>query len=48
MDYIGIANELKQALKTYTDAKGEGTTLRAKKRFRFAEKMDVVRWPPWF
>ena len=25
VDYIGIANELKQALKTYTDAKGKGT-----------------------
>jgi type I site-specific restriction-modification system R (restriction) subunit len=30
VDYIGIANELKQALKTYTDAKGRGEpTLRA-------------------
>ncbi|ADJ28232.1 type I restriction endonuclease subunit R [Nitrosococcus watsonii] len=25
VDYIGIANELKQALKTYTDAKGKGS-----------------------
>ncbi len=24
VDYIGIANELKQALKTYADAKGRG------------------------
>lgn len=24
VDYIGIANELKQALKTYTDSKGKG------------------------
>ncbi|WP_419653406.1 type I restriction endonuclease subunit R, partial [Thiolapillus sp.] len=30
VDYIGIANELKQALKTYTDSKGKGEpTLRA-------------------
>lgn len=26
VDYIGIANELKQALKTYTDSKGKGQT----------------------
>ena len=28
VDYIGIANELKQALKTYTDSKGKGAHLR--------------------
>ena len=32
VDYIGIAAELKNALKTYTDAKGKGTpTLKAEK-----------------
>ena len=45
VDYIGIANELKQALKTYTDAKGRGEpTLRAEEAFSvLLEKMDVVR-----
>lgn len=44
MDYIGIANELKQALKTYTDARGRGEpTLRAEEAFSvLLEKMDVV------
>jgi type I restriction enzyme R subunit len=44
VDYIGIANELKQALKTYTDAKGRGEpTLRAEEAFSvLLEKMDVV------
>ena len=45
VDYIGIANELKQALKTYTDAKGRGApTLYAEEAFSvLLEKMDVVR-----
>jgi len=44
VDYIGIANELKQALKDYTDAKGRGEpTLRAEEAFSvLLEKMDVV------
>ncbi|WP_279379311.1 HsdR family type I site-specific deoxyribonuclease [Methanosarcina mazei] len=44
VDYIGIANELKQALKTYTDARGRGEpTLRAEEAFSvLLEKMDVV------
>lgn len=34
VDYIGIANELKQALKTYTDSKGKGqTTVDAREAF---------------
>ena len=45
VDYIGIANELKQALKTYTDAKGKGEpTLRAEEAYAvLAEKMDAIR-----
>jgi len=45
VDYIGIANELKQALKTYTDARGRGApTLYAEEAFSvLLEKMDVVR-----
>lgn len=45
VDYIGIANELKQALKTYTDAKGKGEpTLRAEEAYTvLAEKMDAIR-----
>ncbi|PAV13539.1 DEAD/DEAH box helicase [Methanosarcina spelaei] len=45
VDYIGIASDLKQALKTYTDAKGRGEpTLRAEEAFSvLLEKMDVVR-----
>lgn len=44
MDYIGIANELKQALKTYTDSKGKGqTTVDAREAFAILlEKMDVI------
>jgi type I restriction enzyme R subunit len=44
VDYIGIANELKQALKTYTDAKGKGEpTLRAEEAYAvLAEK-----WMPF-
>lgn len=44
VDYIGIANELKQALKTYTDSKGKGqTTIDTGEAFAvFLEKMDVI------
>jgi len=45
VDYIGIANELKYALKIYTDSKGKGApTLDAREAFAILlEKMDVVR-----
>lgn len=45
VDYIGIANELKQALKIYTDSKGKGEpTMRAEEAFSvFVEKMDAIR-----
>ncbi len=45
VDYIGIANELKQALKTYTDSKGKGnpTNLATEAFSILAEKIDVVR-----
>lgn len=45
VDYIGIANELKQALKIYTDAQGKGEpALRAEEAFAvLAEKMDAIR-----
>ena len=45
VDYIGIANELKKALKNYTEAKGRGEpTLRAEEAYSvLLEKMDVVR-----
>ncbi len=45
VDYIGIANELKQALKTYTDAKGKGApALRAEEAFAILlEKLDIIR-----
>ncbi|RUO29229.1 DEAD/DEAH box helicase [Aliidiomarina sedimenti] len=45
VDYIGIANELKQALKTYTDSKGKGQpTLNAEEAFSILlEKIDVIR-----
>ncbi len=45
VDYIGIANELKRALKDYTDAKGKGEpTLRAEEAFAILmEKIDGVR-----
>ena len=44
VDYIGIANELKQALKTYTDSKGKGApTLDTREAYAILlEKMDVV------
>jgi type I restriction enzyme R subunit len=45
VDYIGIANELKSALKTYTEAKGKGdpTHNAAEALAVLREKMDVVR-----
>ncbi len=45
VDYIGISAELKNALKTYTDAKGKGTpTLKAEKALDvLLEKLDVLR-----
>ena len=44
VDYIGIANELKQALKTYTDAKGKGSpTHSAEEAFAILlEKLDII------
>ncbi len=45
VDYIGIANELKHALKTYTESKGKGEpTLNAEEAFSvLLEKMDAIR-----
>ncbi|MBE0472023.1 MAG: type I restriction endonuclease subunit R, partial [Methyloprofundus sp.] len=45
VDYIGIANELKQALKTYTDSKGKGEpTLNAEEACSvLLEKIDAIR-----
>ena len=45
VDYIGIANELKAALKTYTDSKGKGNpaNLAAEAFSILVEKVDVVR-----
>lgn len=45
VDYIGIANELKAALKTYTDAKGKGdpTHNAAEALAVLLEKLDTVR-----
>ena len=45
VDYIGIASELKHALKTYTDAKGKGQpTLKSEEALKVLhEKMDAVR-----
>lgn len=44
VDYIGIANELKQALKTYTDSKGKGQpTLDAEEAYAILlEKLDAI------
>lgn len=44
VDYIGIAGELKQALKTYTDSKGKGApTLDTHEAYAvLLEKMDIV------
>lgn len=45
VDYIGIANELKLALKTYTDSKGRGEpALQASEAFAvLLEKIDALR-----
>jgi type I restriction enzyme R subunit len=45
VDYIGIANELKHALKDYTDSKGRGEpTLLAEEAFSvLLEKIDIIR-----
>lgn len=45
VDYIGIANELKNALKTYTNSQGKGKpTVDTAEAFAvFMEKMDVIR-----
>jgi type I restriction enzyme R subunit len=45
VDYIGIANELKAALKTYTDAKGKGDPAHnsAEALAVLLEKIDIVR-----
>ena len=45
VDYIGIGNELKQALKTYTDSKGKGnlTNLASEALSILVEKVDVIR-----
>jgi type I restriction enzyme R subunit len=45
VDYIGIANELKAALRAYTDAKGKGdpTHSAAEALAVLMEKMDIVR-----
>lgn len=45
VDYIGIANELKQALKIYTDSKGKGSpTNKAQETLVvFQNKLDAIR-----
>lgn len=45
VDYIGIGNELKQALKIYTDSKGKGTpALKAEQAFEIVlEKLHIIR-----
>lgn len=45
VDYIGIGNELKQALKDYTDSKGKGApTLLAEEAYALLlEKLEVLR-----
>lgn len=45
VDYIGIASELKQALKTYTESKGKGQpTVRAEDGLRILkEKLGILR-----
>tara|TARA_R110002124_G_scaffold45866_5_gene138259 strand:- start:971 stop:4129 length:3159 start_codon:yes stop_codon:yes gene_type:complete len=44
VDYIGIANELKQALKTYTEAKGKGNpTHSAEEAYAILlDKLDII------
>ncbi|WP_439879522.1 type I restriction endonuclease subunit R [Pseudomonas prosekii] len=45
VDYIGIANELKEALKTYTESKGKGEPAHdaAEALAVLLEKLDVIR-----
>lgn len=45
VDYIGIANELKQALKTYTESQGKGSpTHSAEEAYAILlEKLDIIR-----
>ncbi|WP_417607081.1 type I restriction endonuclease subunit R [Oceanimonas baumannii] len=45
VDYIGIANELKQALKTYTDSKGKGSPTHSAEEALavMLEKLDSIR-----
>ncbi|GAB3544797.1 type I restriction endonuclease subunit R [Spirosoma fluminis] len=45
VDYIGIATELKEALKTYTESKGKGEpTHHAEEAYSvLVEKMDIIR-----
>ncbi|MCT4648467.1 MAG: type I restriction endonuclease subunit R [Carboxylicivirga sp.] len=45
VDYIGIANDLKQALKTYTDSKGKGSpTNKAQEALKiFQNKLEAIR-----
>ncbi len=45
VDYIGIANELRQALKTYTDSKGKGSpSIDSNEAYAILlEKMDIIR-----
>ncbi|RXG13256.1 type I restriction endonuclease subunit R [Leeuwenhoekiella aestuarii] len=45
VDYIGIANELREALRTYTDSKGKGSpTLKTTEAFQIMIKnLDAVR-----
>ena len=44
VDYIGIANELKQALKTYTDSKGKGSPTHSSEEAYsvLLEKLDII------
>ncbi|MFY0991137.1 type I restriction endonuclease subunit R [Halomonas sp. C05BenzN] len=44
VDYIGIANELKQALKAYTDAKGKGSPTHSVEEAYaiLLEKLDII------
>ncbi|HZJ95823.1 MAG TPA: type I restriction endonuclease subunit R [Thiopseudomonas sp.] len=44
VDYIGIANELKQALKTYTDSKGRGEPTHSTEEAYavLLEKLDII------
>ena len=51
VDYIGIASDLKKALKTYTDSKGRGDTYAIRRRsvFGVVGKNGCSAWAlPWF